>query len=83
MVIFETKKKDTRIKQLEGEHLLLWSGVKKEEKAEAGTEWLLHEEVTHLLNDWEAISKRILMVELIHRTHLKTIIAVYGPSENE
>lgn len=35
------------------------------------------------LNNWDAISKRVITVKLKCTTHLKTIITVYGPSDDD
>lgn len=83
LVIPETKKKGKGTLGMEGGHLLLWSGVEKTERAQAGIGCILNKDVKEKMNSWEPISERILKVELKYRASVKTIIAVYGPSEDE
>lgn len=83
LVIPETKKKGNGILELENDHLLVWSGVEDTKRAQAGIGCILHRDIKEKLNKWEAISERILSVELKYKTHVKTIIAVYGPNEDK
>jgi Reverse transcriptase (RNA-dependent DNA polymerase)/Endonuclease-reverse transcriptase len=64
-------------------HIFIWSGVAKNERAAAGVGCLIHERLKNKINDWEAISERILKIQLKYTTHTKTILAIYGPNEDE
>lgn len=83
LVVTETKKKGKGILELENGHILIWSGVKEDQRAAAGVGCILHNDAKNQISKWEAISERILTVELKYKTHTKTIIAVYGPNEDE
>ena len=83
LVVSETKKKGKGEMELENEHLLIWSGIEEKERAQAGIGCILNRDIKEKLNGWEAISERILTVELKYRAGVGTIIAVYGPSEDE
>lgn len=43
---------------------------------------MLHKYLNYKVKKWEAISERILWVELKNKDHIMIIIAVYGPNEN-
>ncbi|GJQ75204.1 hypothetical protein Trydic_g9806 [Trypoxylus dichotomus] len=83
LVIPETKKKGTGITSIGSEHMLIWNGVIKEEKASAGKGCLLNRKHMNYLDKWEAVTERILTVELKYNMHTMTIIAIYGPNEDE
>lgn len=83
LVIPETKRKDKGMIELDKEHLLIWSGVDNKERAQAGIGCMLHKDIKDTLYKWEAISERVLVIEMRRKTMTGTVIAVYGPDEGE
>lgn len=65
------------------EHIFVWTGVDINNKAAARVGYLINEKQKNNINSWEAVNERILKVELKYKTHIETIRAVYGPSEDE
>lgn len=82
-MIAETKKKGKGKIELDNGHLLLWSVVDEKERANAGIGCILHRDIKETVNKWVAVSERIMTIELKNKTSMKTIIAVYGPDEDE
>ncbi|CAG9823965.1 unnamed protein product [Phaedon cochleariae] len=64
LVIPETKKKGNGTMEMENEHLLIWSGIEENKRAQAGIGCILHKNIKENLCNWDAISERILTVEL-------------------
>lgn len=83
LIITETKKKGKGIMELENGHILLYSGVDKADRAAAGVGCILHRNIKNTLHKWEAVSERIITIELKAKEFTKTIIGVYGPNEDE
>lgn len=83
LVVAETKKKGKGKIEMDNGHLLLWSGVDEKERANAGIGCILHRDIKETVNKWVAVSERIMSIELKNKTSMKTVIAVYGPDEDE
>lgn len=83
LILPEIKKKGNGLAEIENQHLLIWSGVQEEKRAQAGIGCLIHRNNKGQLHTWKAISERILLVEFKYELQVETIIAVYGPSEDE
>lgn len=84
LAITETKTKGQGSLELEGGHLLIYSGVPQNLRAEAGVACLVRKDIKTKIKAWSYISERILTVELIRSETVKeTIVVVYGPSEDE
>lgn len=83
LIITETKKKGKGITKLGKNHILIYSGVDENERASAGVGCITHKNNLDLINKWETITERIMIVEMKGSKQVKTIIAVYGPDENE
>jgi hypothetical protein len=83
LVVAETKRKGAGTVEMENGHLLVWSGVGERERAQAGVGCVLHRNIKKNLSRWEAVSERILTVELTVERQMRTVIAIYGPNETE
>lgn len=84
LAISETKKKGTGLKELDNGHLLIYSGVEHNTRAAGGVGCLIHHKFYQRVNKWEAISERILTVEINNPDgKIMTFICVYGPNEDE
>lgn len=62
----------------------MWSGADKEKRAQAGIGCIVHKSnIKNTIKKWEAVSERILIVEVKHSMHEETMNTVYGPNEDE
>ncbi|CAH0558552.1 unnamed protein product [Brassicogethes aeneus] len=85
LVITETKKKGQGITKLHNNNILIFSGVKLNERAAARVGCIIYKELEEEIEEWQAWSERILTVAIKNKKKniLKTIIIVYGPNEND
>ncbi|CAH0561738.1 unnamed protein product [Brassicogethes aeneus] len=85
LAITETKKKGQGITKLYNNNILIFSGVKLNERAAAGVGCIIHKKLKEEIEEWQAWSERILTVAIKNKKKniLKTIIIVYGPNEND
>ncbi|MGL4388826.1 MAG: reverse transcriptase domain-containing protein [Brevinema sp.] len=84
MIITETKKKGKGMEILNGGHGLWYSGVKIEERAQAGVAILVNKKFNNKVEEWNYISERIITVQIkITGNEKLLIVGCYGPSENE
>ncbi|KAK9722680.1 hypothetical protein QE152_g19576 [Popillia japonica] len=83
LVIPETKKKGTGEIDITDGHRLLYSGVPQMNRAAGGIACLVHRRLLQSIITWKGWSERILTVEFLIGGEILTIIAVYGPNENE
>lgn len=82
--ICETKKKGQGIQEMEGGHLLLYSGVTNEMRAKRGVGCIIRKDHVKNLTKWTFVSDRILKIDMkIGTQEITTIIIIYGPDENE
>lgn len=84
LMLTETKKKGTGEEYLVNGHILLYSGVKPENRAAAGVGCIINKRIIKQVKKWEAHTERILSVEMdIGKNELVTIVAAYGPNEDD
>lgn len=83
LVIAETKKKGKGEIETEGGHTMLYSGVPQEQNAKAGVACIINKKLVKDIIQWEGVNERILKVEMRQENDKQTIIAAYGPDENE
>lgn len=84
LVVTETKKKGQGEMELDDGHVLLYSGVPEKERAAAGVGCLINKELVKNITGWKGWSERIMTVDLtLAKEEKLTIIAVYGPNEDE
>lgn len=83
LVIPETKKKGKGELQLTDDHILIYSGVPDNKRATDGIGCIINNKLAKHVSNWKGWSERILSVELVLEKEKITIIAVYGPNENE
>ncbi|KAK9685573.1 hypothetical protein QE152_g37940 [Popillia japonica] len=83
LIIPETKKKGEGEIQLLNEHVLIHSGVPKTERAADGIACVIHEKLAGSIISWKGWSEKILAVELTIDEEKITILAIYGPNEDE
>lgn len=80
-IITETKKKLQGTKEV-GEYIMIYSGVKQQQRAAAGVAILVDKKWKTKIQDYTIINERILQIRLkVERGNL-TVIAVYAPEEN-
>ena len=84
LAITETKKKGrTSMEQRDG-HLLILSGVKVEERAQAGVGCLIERNIVEFVKKWEFYSERILKLEIeTDKKQEINITIIYGPNEDD
>ena len=69
---------------MNGDHVLIYSGVDEDKRAAAGVGCIIHRDLVRQIRKWEAVSERLLLVELeSQKGKYFTIIVVYGPNEDE
>lgn len=84
LALTETKKKGQKTIELEKGHLLILSGVKTEERAQAGVGCIVNNNIKKYLNNYDCISERILKLEFeIKKGDKLLVIILYGPDEND
>lgn len=84
LTITETKKKGQGSTTTDNEHVLIYSGVKENKRAEAGVGCIIHKRIAEQIHQWKAWTERILTVELRNKNKNRlTIIIVYGPNEDD
>lgn len=81
MGITETKKKGQGEVEMGEGHLLIYSGVDEGTRAKGGVGCIICREHKKFIKSWEAITERILKVEMSLRQNT-TLIIVYGPNED-
>ena len=83
LAVVETKKKGQGELQLDRGNLLIYGGVPKEKRAEAGVGCLLKKKWINRLKNIKFINERLLMLELMEGNTKLSIIIAYGPNEND
>lgn len=84
LAITETKSKGKGIKKMSNGHIMIWSGVKVQERASAGVGCLIHKDLEDKIQNWEGHSERMMTVEVSEEKGNKwTIVIVYAPNEDE
>ncbi|XP_044759762.1 uncharacterized protein LOC123317348 [Coccinella septempunctata] len=84
LAITETKKKGEGSTRTKNDHLLIYSGVEKNRRAQSGVGCLISRRICESVYGWRNWSDRILSVEIKHlNNEIKTIIVVYGPNEDD
>lgn len=82
--VTEIKMKGRGEKIIKNGHLLIYSGVEMNQRAKAGVGCIVKEKYIKYITKWEAISPRILKIEMeIEYQVSTTVIIVYGPNEDE
>ena len=80
--ITETKKKGQGFQRLENNHILMYSGVVKTERARGGVGLMMKEETKQLITDWKFIDERLMCVKMSGMGEQEyNIIVTYGPQE--
>lgn len=79
--ITETKKKGSGEMEMEGDHLLIYSGVDENDRARGGVGCIISSRYRKFVGDWSAIDERILKIEMKFGFNT-TILVVYGPNED-
>ena len=75
--IADTRKKETGTKQIHDKFVLIWSGVRREDRAKHGVGFVIHHEKAKDLVDTEFISERLLKIGI--REGNKTTTFKYMP----
>lgn len=84
LAISETKKKGQGIIEMEGGHILIYSGVHVDSQAKEGVACLIKPEHVNKITNWEGINGRILKLEIkLQEKGNTTIIIAYGPNEDD
>lgn len=83
MTVTETKKKGTGEITLQEGHTFIFAGVPKEKHAAAGVGCIIQNKLTKGISKWEAHSERLLTIEMQIDNKITTIIAAYGPNEDD
>lgn len=65
------------------DYILIYSGVEQNERAAAGVGCIIHKDNLSKIHKWEAVTERILTIEIKQNKQIRTIIGVYGPDDNE
>lgn len=77
----ETKKKGHGVQAIE-EYELIWSGVNKEKRAQAGVAILLRKSLVQGIKDIRYVNERILHISMQIRGQKLEIIAAYAPTND-
>lgn len=80
-VITETKRKGQGSENI-GEYDYFYSGVPKEKRAQQGVGILIRKKLRRLITTWEAISERLIKMNLTIRGKKITIIGVYAVNDD-
>ena len=83
LVIPETKKKGIGEMELINGYMLMYSGVRDNKRATDGIGCILNENLNKQIIKWKGWNERILTIDLMLGKDKITLIAVYGPNENE
>lgn len=84
MAICKTKKKGQGVIEMEGGHILFYSGVNEETRAREGVACLIKAEHVNKIKKWDLLNEKIIKLEINLQEKENTIIVVaYGPSEDE
>lgn len=84
MTVTETKKKGRGEILLEDGHLFVYSGVAHDRRAAEGVGCIVNKEIAENIRKWEAHTERLLSIEIdIGEQEIITVIAAYGPNEDE
>lgn len=73
LAITEMKKKGRGQVMVDGGHLLVYSRVRNEKRAAVGVGYIVH--IVHI-SKWEALSERLLVVEINIKNYTKMIIII-------
>lgn len=83
LAITETKKKGQGCIEVDDGHILIYRGVKKNQRPQAGVACLIAVDWKEKIMSWEPYSERILKIELqwkIGEEKLLNLIVVYAPN---
>lgn len=70
--------------ELHNGHFMILSGIKQEERAQAGVGCIIRKEEVKYLKKWEYISERILKIEFeLEDKDIINMIILYGPNEDQ
>ena len=83
LVTPETKKKGLGEMELTDGYMLIYSGVSDSKRAAEGIGCILNGNSAERIIKWKGWNERMLTVELMLEKVRITLIAVYGPNENE
>ena len=81
--VTETKKKSKGECILKGGHVLFYSGVDVKERAREGVRCIVAKDNLKYLQEWTAVTERILKLTMKLDKHETVILVVYGPNEDE
>lgn len=76
-VLSETKKKGNGIENIK-EYIHIYTGVDKNERAQAGISILIHKRLQKYIKSWESFSERIIKLTLQIRGRIITVLGVYA-----
>lgn len=79
--ITETKRKGQGSENL-GKYDLFFSGVSKECRAQQGVSLMVHRRLRKHITSWEAVSERIIKMNLTLRGHRITVMGVYAVNDD-
>lgn len=82
LVLTETKMKSKGIKRING-HILIYSGVETNIHGKEGVGCIINKDWEKRLVQWECINERILTVTFKISDTKLTVVAVYGPNEDD
>ena len=77
--IADTRKKETGTKQIHDNCVLIWSGVRREDRAKHGVGFVIHHEKAKDLVHTEFISERLLKIGIREGNKINNYIQVYAP----
>ena len=80
-VVTETKKKGHGSENL-GCYDMFYSGVSKDQRAQQGVAILVRKGLRKSITSWEAVSPRIIKINLTLHSHKVTLIGVYGVNDD-
>ena len=85
LIVTETKRKDKTVKETSNRHVIICSGVGKEERAKQGVACMIHRKHADRIEEWKAVNGRIVTATLKSKERDKklTIIGVYGPNDDD
>nr|CAH7736536.1 unnamed protein product [Callosobruchus chinensis] len=84
LAITETKKKGKGIRELEGGHIMIYSGVPMENRAAEGVGFIIRKNLLQQLVKYDYVSERILRIEMrLEEEKETTLVVAYGPNEDE
>ena len=77
--ITDTRKKETGTQQIYDNFVLIWSGVRREDRAKHGAGFVIHHEKAKDLVHTEFISERLLKIAIREGNKINNYIQVYAP----